>query len=69
MKKKFIAVNLTSKKEHETKLSFLDDLGNEAFNYWWNEIGAIQFMEYIDSNEEYSNYFDTLDRDFKIIQE
>ena len=67
MKKKFIAVNLTSKKEHLLKMSFFDDVGNEAFQKWWFTEGAIKFMEWVDNNEYFRECFTEEGRDYEII--
>jgi len=47
--------------EHETLMSFWDDDGNYAFQEWWNEEGATQFMNYCKSKEEWKHLEDWCD--------
>lgn len=45
--------------EHETMLAFRNDIGNYAFNDWWNVVGEKSFKAWVSEflsalNEEYS---------------
>ena len=43
--------------DHEVLLSFRDDAGAEAFNYWWGTIGAQSLADYCANDEEFDHLF------------
>ena len=36
--------------EHETLFSFINDIGNYAFNDWWFECGSDAYNKYVEEN-------------------